>query len=297
MINVYPIVFEICDRQCIKDHLDKYGYVAIRVLSKNDVKNLKSKFKSWYFNLHPNININSWNTLPDQVAGIIKGYKVGHTNFMWDIRNNICVNYVYQLIYNSKERMVPSYDGCTYYPKNLGTNSTAESLWPHIDKNPYMNTLLYQSAISLESNMNENDGGFVCWEKTHYLDTSFYSDIVDPDKEYPEEFFRIPHDAISDIKPKILRVPKGTMIVWNSSLIHCNLPPSKNAVHDRLVAYVCMVPISMLSIEQFLYLQKLKNHKKTTTHSPLHPRICHDNIFYNKDTIIKYEKTYKSKKI
>lgn len=162
-------------------------------------------------------------------------------------------------------------------------------MWPHIDKYPYSKETLYQSSISLEDNLHTADGGFVCWEKTHNLDPSFYHDIIDPKKTYSNEFLTINKSKISDITPRVLRVSAGTMIIWNSSLIHCNIPPLKDSKSDRLVAYVCMVPQSMLTKQQQKYLFKLKKNKRTTSHSPLNPTICDDDILYNKDTVIKYE--------
>lgn len=108
MINVYPIIFNLCDKQCIRDHIEKYGYVAVNVLTATDIDNIKTKFNSWYFGLSDKINTDSWNTMPDQIIGIIKGYKVGHADFLWDLRHNLCINYIFQLLYNSKEKMIPT---------------------------------------------------------------------------------------------------------------------------------------------------------------------------------------------
>lgn len=271
----------------IETHLEKFGYVVINLLNDKEVNNLSTSFHKWLYSLSPEINNTSWDTMPDQIHGIIKSYGIGQSKMMWKLRRNVKIKRIYQYLYNvpKNTRMICSYDGVCYHPKELAVYKKSVELWPHIDINPSRPYKTFQSLITLEDNTSENDGSFVIYPKSH----KFNFDFIKND----DDFNRISPSYLHSFKPRNIRVPKGHMIIWNSLTVHCNIPPTKSntdlsmsIVHDRLVAYVCMVPQKMVSRKTLQKLYEWKDTNRTTGHCPINPRVNTDEVIYNKTTKI-----------
>ena len=263
------------DGHAIRNHLIRNGYVAIKVLSTHECTQFKAKFMTWL----KSIKTRSWN----QVFGIIKMYGIGQAPFMHELREHPCVQQAFRIAWNDyKNALISSYDGVCFHPANL---SEQVRWWPHIDLHPQKHNdpsqITIQSSISLIGNMRVNDGGFIVWPYSHTLGLDFYKrklpNVISNDIDYVP----IPLDVANKLnKPKLIRVPAGTMIMWDSRLIHCNAPPgSKRNSHDRLVAFVCMVPKNLVSRGTLLRLEHWRKTGRTTSHSPIHPRVNPKDLY------------------
>lgn len=89
------------------------------------------------------------------------------------------------------------------------------------------------------------------------------------------------------LRPRLIKCKAGDLIVWDSRCFHCNTPAVKNIQKTsslpeakilRLVAYVCMSPLSMFeadevrceSLEEFREIrEELVRDRVTCTHWPL----------------------------
>lgn len=155
----------------------------------------------------------------------------GHTTFMNKIREHPKVRQEFAKIWNDNN-LVTSYD--SYGVMLKGDDPVP--LWPHRDEPLSKRKRCYQGFVQLTSNENE---GLVVWPNG--LEDNY----------------------------KLIKVKAGTLVIWDSKLIHCNL---NNGERDRIVMYVCMVPKDMVSKKALRKLERYKEQKITTGHSPFFPQ-------------------------
>lgn len=291
-----PIVYDLkTSTSAIRYELKSNGYVAVRVMNPCDAIALKLKFMAWLKALDPLVSTRSWDRMPDQVRGIIKAYGIGQAPFMWELRNHPRVRQAFRVALNDHvNELVPSFDGVCFHPANLSENKEQTRMWPHIDLHPSKHAdskqLTIQSSISLIGNMHKTDGGFVVWPRTHTLGLDFYRrKMPEAVRSMQGDYFPLPHAVAAKLgPPKMIHVPAGTMVMWDSRLVHCNMPPiSKRESHDRLVAFVCMVPKPLVSPETLRLLEEWRRTGRTTSHSPINPRANAEQVVYHTTTTIR----------
>ena len=240
-----PPVFTNLDHA--KTYLQKHNYVAINIISKTKSKHYLSELESYVMknNLKP---------------GQLHDSNIGHDTFMLNIRKEPKVIAAFEKIWNC-DKLQESYDGASY---TIPTK-TKSVLWPHVDMNTItLEHMCYQGLVNLTNCTNQNDGGFVIWEfplqkSIKYIkqfpSTNNYTPILAP--KYP-------------IPTKIL-LDSGTLLLWNSHMIHCNVPPNKYSKNNRAILYVCMVPKAQISKAALAELYYFKKMKTTTKHNPFIP--------------------------
>ena len=144
----------------------------------------------------------------------------------------------------SPDNLISSYD--TYGVMLKGDTPT--KLWPHRDESVTARKRTYQGLVQLTTNKDE---GLVIW----------------PDSHKPP--YISPKDVERDmIVAKLVTAPAGSLIVWDSRLVHCNL---NNGLRDRFVLYVCMVPKTLVSKRALNKLKYYNANKLTTNHNPFFP--------------------------
>lgn len=113
----------------------------------------------------------------------------------------------------------------------------------------------------------------------HFIDLQF---LVDEER-MRTDFVPIPLQLMETLHPRLIQCKAGDLIVWDSRTIHCNTPAlinqdDKNAFILRLVAYVCMSPLSLFvpdgiryeNLEEFRELREdFVRDRTTCTHWPL----------------------------
>jgi ectoine hydroxylase-related dioxygenase (phytanoyl-CoA dioxygenase family) len=210
--------------------MDNAGYVIYKnVLSAIDINNYILDIKN--------------NNLERSSNGIVNNNGSGHSPPMIKIRNNKNVINAFAKIWNtSSDNLITSYD--TYGVMLKG--DIPSKLWPHRDESVTARKRTYQGLVQLTENKEE---GLVIWPGTHK-----------PPYILPSE--------VDLNKYKLVLAPAGSLIIWDSRLVHCNL---NKGLRDRLVLYVCMVPKSMVSQKALNRLSSYKQRGLTTNHNPFFP--------------------------
>jgi hypothetical protein len=281
-----PKVHSIKDIMQIKSKLDEDGYAVVKVMSPSEARALLQQFQKWLCSLDSRVDLQnpSKEWFPDTVAGIIKSYGVGHAPFMWAARTHPNVLRVFSQIWGTTE-LITSFDGASYIPHQFATPNFR--LWPHCDLHPkrFDKVTCYQGLVNLIPNDNAGDGGFVVWKGTHKL-RDWCAKLPEKCAQVKSDYFQIPNDMMPHIDDaRRLIVPEGALILWDSRVIHCNSPPV-SPIHnrDRAVVYVCMMPKSLASNAVLSKRRKWAAAGRTTSHSPITPRVNKDAIVYNKST-------------
>jgi hypothetical protein len=164
----------------------------------------------------------------------------GHTSFMKSIRAHPKVKEAFAKLWNCKpEDLISSYD--TYGIMQKG--DPKQGLWPHRDEPLSRRKRCWQGFVQLTDNVNE---GLVIWPDSNEKDPK----CVDH------------KDGV------LVKVDAGTLVMWDSKTIHCNL---NNGERERIAMYVCMVPKYMLSKKAIQILELCEKKQITTNHTPFFP--------------------------
>ena len=127
-------------------------------------------------------------------------------------------------------------------------------------QNPFNkpNRCSIQGLVSLTDN-NETTGGLVVVLKSHnhFLDLRSTSNAG----RLYGDYISVPvYNPLFDrLTPCLIKCKAGDLVIWDSRCVHCNTPAlveddtSNQSELLRLVAYVCMSPISMFQPDPFAF--------------------------------------------
>ena len=188
------------------------------------------------------------NHFPNTVeGGILPFYGSGHTSFMWYLRSLPSIQNIFASIYNTtkEEGLATSLDGMIAWLKSK--SEPTDSGWFHIDQNP-ISKPGFESVQGLVNLLpvTSYTGGNVLVQKSHLLFPHHYvKNHTSEDKlKIPKLFYKKRLEEINlddwlEIDPydKELLDPSmviscmlgpGDVLVWDSRLVHCSYPATKN---------------------------------------------------------------------
>ncbi|CAF1003491.1 unnamed protein product [Didymodactylos carnosus] len=240
-------------------YLEEHGYVVWKdIANENEIKKAYDLFWDWaeQYGEHDisRYNVASWRDLPCNNRGIIWNGGIGQSHFLWYIRGLPNVKKVFSTIWND-DKLLVSYDGCSVFrPSAYNPTWQTEGGWYHVDQNPKEKPgkECIQGLFSV-LDQNETTGGLVVVPGSHKHFASLRSITRDPISDLVE----IPsnHWTIQRPKPRLVKCKAGDLVLWDSRTIHCNSPALVNNPSSispapelnrlmRLVAYICMTPVS-----------------------------------------------------
>ncbi|CAF1605803.1 unnamed protein product [Rotaria sp. Silwood1] len=215
---------------------------------------------------------NPW--LTSSTHGIINGYGIGQSDFLWNVRSNRQVKKVYSQIWNTEQLLV-SFDGCGIF-RDWHNNPEwkTRSGWYHVDQNPKNkpDRCCIQGFVTL-TDQNEKTGGLIVFPRSHLR----FRELDEVTKE-SRDFIKIPNDHSIITRGKLVHCQAGDLVLWDSRMVHCNSPAiaieerAKDEPIDllRIVAYVSMSPTSFVcdqSLEEFREKRKqMVENNLTLTH-------------------------------
>jgi len=237
----------------IQAHISRYGYVIVNVISPKRASLFLKQLQQFVKGMGVS-----------ESMGLIKSHGIGQSDVLWKIRRVRTIKNVFATLCNCKPmHLLPSFDGA-YYMGNQ-TCQNGYTLWPHRDQRPTNNNGdTFQGSVCLS----ESDGGFICWPKSHLIDDWDVTGVTDVD------YFTVPldsHHLITQKNAKKICPPPGSLIIWDSRLIHCNFPPTQ--IFPRAVAFVCMVDGRDASEEVMQKREFCMENNMTTSHHPIRFRI------------------------
>ena len=261
-----PPVFDASDA-CWKAFLGQHGYVVIQVLDDDAAKLVFESMWAWILERFPNVRRDdpssyTFENWPDHIHGILKSYGAGHADFVWDLRVTPTILDVFAEIHGVDAKdLITSFDGFCFYPKGLPVQPN--QLWAHRDQNPNSNAwMCYQGLVSLTP-PSENAGGLVLWDSTLHTDFSGLHDT----KDVKGNWYKIPKDHDLGVG-KLMRVPRGALVLWDSRIVHQNTPGLTKDFPDRACVYLCMQPRSSATKATLEKRVKYYLAGRTTSHWP-----------------------------
>lgn len=272
--------------QTIKENLEKNGYCIIEnMLNPNEVFQAKELFYDWYDSIdnfdyvHSKINPHN----------IFKFHQVGHQEFAWYLRTRPQIIKTFADIWNTTtDNLVCSFDGSCYI-KN-GNNKLNTKCWTHTDQAPKNKSLTcYQGFVSLTDNTNNS---LMLYETSHKLHEPYFREINNTNDS--KNWQLINHDYLQTIQDKcrILKVPAGSLVLWDSRTFHQNIHSSAN--EERIVQYISMLPKNNKLNSSAMQKKRLKyfNELRTTSHwaYPIRVNSLQPQTYGNNDLLIDYSK-------
>lgn len=208
---------------------------------------------------------------------MLKHY-VGHSQFMWDIRQNANVKKVFQTIHKDED-ILTSFDGFSMHfpfeklPRKRGKGRGNE--WFHTDQSPHRKELCVQGIVNL-FDVNEGDATLRVIERSHLKHADFFKERKI--EKCSGDWYRPDENEMLYFKdlPKIhVKAKAGDMLLWNSKTFHCGGEASgtRKEPNFRLAAYVCMVPRRNATSAQLKKKCKAFKDKRMTSHWPIETKL------------------------
>jgi hypothetical protein len=265
----------------IKDQLETKGYCIIHnIITKDDIDYCKELYYKWKDDI---IDHDKMHKSVDP-HGIYKYHNVGHTRHAWYLRTKQTIQNIYKSLYETDELIV-SFDGCCYIPKDCNRK---DNCWTHTDQAPNKQKFeCYQGFVSLTDNKERT---LVVYEGSHLIHSKYFKDRnISNSKNWQ----LIEHDYLKTIEDtkKILNVPAGSLVLWDSRTFHQNQYGKPNS-EERLVQYICYFSKSHPKNTKKMAEKRLKyfKEKRTTSHwpAPIYVNSLQPRTYGNESLIIDY---------
>lgn len=275
--------------EIIKEQLNTNGYCIIKnILNPNEIFKAKELFYDWYNSIdnfdyiHSKINPHN----------IFKFHQAGHQEFAWYLRTLPQIKNTFANIWDTRsDNLVCSFDGSCYIKDN--NNKLNTKCWTHTDQAPKNKGLTcYQGFISLTDNKNNS---LVVYEGSHLLHESYFTSINNTNDS--KNWQLINPDYLSTIsdKKKILEVPSGSLVLWDSRTFHQNIHSDSN--EERIVQYISMLPKNNKLNSLAMQKKRIKYFKelRTTSHwsYPIRVNSLQPQTYGNNSLLIDYDKLKK----
>ncbi|CAF0719318.1 unnamed protein product [Adineta steineri] len=281
--------FSVTNDDALKDaiaYLDQHGYAVISDIMNQDEINI-NKDLLWKFIENASNNTidrkdpQTWSKEWPSFSthGVISGFGIGQSDFLWNVRSNRQIKKVFTRVWNNQQ-LLTSFDGCGVFRDwryNAAWKTTGG--WNHVDQNPKTKPgrCCIQGLVSL-MDQNEKTGGLVVYPQTHLHFTEL-CDVVKNNNDYVKVSDSHPIMNQGKTLGKLVHCQAGDLIIWDSRTVHCNSPATaieernKNEPVDllRIVAYVSMSPITLINpqttLDQFREKRKeMVENNCTLTH-------------------------------
>ena len=254
---------EIADQALME--LLEFGYTIIPdILTYDEVETATNLFHDWKQTI-PNHDDFHRNVDPH---GIYKYHEVGQQPHAWFIRTRPAVQEIYKYIW-SCDNLITSFDGCCYIPAE---DNRIDKCWTHTDQSGKIKDFqCYQGFVSLTNNKERT---LVVYEGSHDFHSEYFKNYDTSTIQWTLIDPKILETKLKD-KKRILEVPAGALVMWDSRTFHQNQFGKLNNGEERLVQYVCFYPRN--HPDNTLAMRK-KRHKyfeerRTTSHWPCPIRV------------------------
>ncbi len=227
-------------------------------------------------------DVNTWRSFYDLTPShgmLLQHYGVGHAQHLWDVRQNVKVVDVFsQLWAVPREDLLTSFDGTSIALPHEITNRGHDRgcVWLHLDQSPTRPELeCYQGWVtSRDTHVGDATLTFLTDSHRHLCDFRDHFDIKEK-----ADWFRLSPEHIDwyaqqGCEQYAIRCPKGSMVLWDSRLVHAGYQadPFREHANWRNVVYACMLPRNRARPADIAKKQKWLRELRTTSHWPQKPK-------------------------
>lgn len=275
-----------CDINNVKEKLDEFGVAIIpNILTEKECE--ESIDGMWNYLEHitsesehkiKRDDEKTWRNLSKLYplhSMLIQHWQIGHSQFIWNIRQNPKIVDIFAHIFDvEKDELLVSFDGASIHMPSeitkIGWNRN--NIWYHSDQSFTRNDFeCVQSWINL-FDTNEGDATLSFLEKSHnfHKDFSEISENNTKDDWYKLDETEFEFFILNNCEEKKIKCPKGSLVLWDSRLIHCGTEPYKyrEKPNFRGVVYLCYQPRYLCDEKNLKKKLKAFQEKRLTSHWP-----------------------------
>ena len=268
-----------------KPNLQKYGYCVIKnVFTNKECNETIDDIWKWLEGLGTGIKRNdkkTWNNnnwVHNVKQGMIQS-TLGQEEFMWKVREHVNVLYIFYQIYNTF-KLLTSFDGATIgRPIETGYLQAPTQSWLHTDQNVingiklnkvYDSDLYSIQGIANFENVEDDDGCLFVGEGTHLL----HSEIFKKNGNNPKgNWYMLEKNDLDFLIGKgtkfyKINAPSGSLILFDSRLIHSGYPGQKNrnVARFRYAIYTSATPAGRATQKDLDKKKQAVKEGKVTSH-------------------------------
>ncbi|XP_021350058.1 uncharacterized protein LOC110448233 isoform X2 [Mizuhopecten yessoensis] len=264
--------------EALSRDLETKGYSVVSgVVTTEECDIYTQQFKDWVAKFGDD--------LPFSHDSLMHYYRVGHFDATWRVR--LKAKRVFASLWNT-EKLLSSMDGIAIgVPPEIAKGKYREDgkSWLHLDQGRTRKGLhVYQAAVYLEET-SESDHCLRVLGNSHLYHDKFQEAFPDAmvldDEENEEEFFLFKPEWVDWYKEqgcteRIIAVPKGGMVIWDSRTVHDAVFPKRGRVHSdrwRFVVFVCMAPAIWATDADYKTKQFAYDNYRSTAHWPAQKNI------------------------
>ena len=240
----------------------KGSWQTLNYLTKNLEKPIQKKDPSSWKTLYELFPIHSM---------LIQHWKIGHAQYVWDIRQNEKVVDVFSKIWNDSN-LLTSFDGISFHlpPEQTNRGWYRGNDWFHTDQSPLKIGLKCVQGIVTLYDVNKGDASLRVLKGSNNYHQDFFNHFNNQEKN---DWYKIKDEEMSyfdNFERNTILAKAGSLILWDSRTFHQGIEPRKTREKPnfRSIVYVCMTPRSWSDEKNILKKQKAFNEMRLTSHWP-----------------------------
>ena len=275
----------------VKSVLEKYGVAIIpRVLNENETQAMRTGMWDYLEHITAKFAVpmqrnspatwKSYKQLYPMHGMLLQHWGVGHSQMLWDLRQNSKIIKVFEKIYETTtDKLLVSFDGASFHfpPEitNFGWYHRAHDL--HTDQSYTRNEKeCVQSWVSANP-IEEGDATLTILEGSHKFHKDCATEFNLNDKA---DWLKLNSQHIEFYNKKgcvqkYISCPEGSLILWDSRTIHCGIQPVRGRSQPKIrcIAYVCYTPRERATKKDIKKRIKAFEELRMTTAWPHKPKL------------------------
>ena len=275
-----------CSIENLRDTINRYGVAVIpNLLTEKEIQDSRLQMWNYLHNLTKQFDYpinkdkqeswsNYYHLCPLQDM-LLQYWKVGHSQWVWNLRQHPEIIKVFSHFWQClPEDLLVSFDAVSiHFPPEItqiGKFQQDTTNWYHVDQSSGKHGFFcLQSYISLYDT-NEGDSSLSFLESSHLYHQNFFQEFQ---KKILKDWYLFNLEELnffSRCPEKAILAPAGSLILWDSRLVHQGLLCSRNRSKPniRCVIYICMMPRNKASEKQLKKKQTAFKQMRMTTHWP-----------------------------
>jgi len=258
-------------------YLQQHGYCVIKgALSPDEIDHAKELLWEFLGSVEPPMrrdDPSTWVNFPGSADnGVISGFGVGQSRFMWYLRGLPGVKRAYEVAWNTKD-LLSSFDGCgVFRPPSVNRSWRTTGGWHHVDQGPAKHGFHCVQGFVTLYDVTEETGGLIVKPDTHLLHDAYIDEVGRGMGDFVPLSMKLP--ALAGTPPlTLIKCRAGDMILWDSRTVHCNTPglrehqqPAGAPDLIRVVAYISMAPRARVNEETLVQRRRAVEALDTSTH-------------------------------
>ena len=273
----------------LKDNLKKYGVAIIpNVLDETECKDMFDGMMSDVEHITQDLEVpfkfedkatwKTWFQLAPTHSMLQQHWKLGHCQTIWNIRQNPKIIKPFEDIWGVDKRdLLCSFDAVSIHlPPEITNRGWYRNTWLHTDQSYVRPEFECVQSWVTALDVQEGDGTLTYLRGSHFHHEHVKNKFNITEKK---DWYKLTPEMVDyyinelDCPQECIKCPAGSMVLWDSRLMHCGREPTKGRSYKnmRCVSYICMTPRSLATEANLKKKRKAFNELRLTSHWPHKP--------------------------